>query len=260
MSLENSWAKVFRIFMDWEWYKNSETKDVFLHLMLKANFRDGRFEGIPVKRGQLVTSRAKLADELGLSVQQVRTALKNLKSTGSITIEPTSKFSVITLVNYNYYQGAEQESNQPSTNVQPADNPQSTTVQPSCNPQPTGVQPQVKKLRNKEVNNSTIQEVKFNCTNREMKSPEIENSVSPTMDDLYKYCVDNELEVDLIKFYGHYSKYNWTYAGKPLDWKKQLQKWNATERQPRGKREPETFNEMKPSYDLADYEDFSIFD
>jgi hypothetical protein len=89
-----------------------------------------------VKRGQIITGRHKLAGELGLSEQQIRTALDNLLSTGEITSQPTSRFSIITISEYNLYREDATTSNQPdnqqitnpATNKQPTDNQQITTT------------------------------------------------------------------------------------------------------------------------------------
>ena len=50
---------LFRKFREWEWYKNSNTKDVFIELLLTANFKEGKFEGHDIPKGTLVTSVAK---------------------------------------------------------------------------------------------------------------------------------------------------------------------------------------------------------
>ena len=115
--------------MNWEWYKDSNTKGVFIHCLLKANWKDGKFEGKVIKRGSFVTGRKKLAEELELSEQQVRTALKHLISTNEITISTTNKYSVITIVNYELYQQVNQQTNQQLTNNQPTTNQQLTTIE-----------------------------------------------------------------------------------------------------------------------------------
>ncbi len=84
----------------WEWYTDVPVKVLFLHLMLKANFVEGNHKGDIVERGQHLTSYDHLAKETGLTVQQIRTAIIKLKSTGEITQEATNKGQRITLNNY----------------------------------------------------------------------------------------------------------------------------------------------------------------
>ena len=124
----NGYIKLLRRFLKWEWYKNTITKSVFLHCLLSANWEDSRFEGMVVKRGSFVTGRKKMAQEIGISEQQLRTALNHLKSTNEITVESTSKYSIISINNYDMYQTDNQVSNQQPTNNQPTTNQQLTTI------------------------------------------------------------------------------------------------------------------------------------
>ena len=50
------WIKLFRRFTEWEWYKNTNVKIVYLHLILMANPKEKQWQGMEIKRGQLVTS------------------------------------------------------------------------------------------------------------------------------------------------------------------------------------------------------------
>lgn len=120
---------LYRQITEWEWYQNPNTFRLFLHILLKANFMDGRFEGREVKRGQLVTSLPKLSVQTKLTIQQVRTALKHLVSTGEITDSGTSQYRVITVVKYDQYQCDNRQNNSQSTDDQQTNNSQSTDDQ-----------------------------------------------------------------------------------------------------------------------------------
>jgi len=119
----DSWIKLFRKFREWGWYNDCHTKDVFLELILTANFEDKEWNGILIKRGQTIVGRKQLSNILGFSEQSVRTALSHLKSTSEITSKSYNKFSVITINNYDKYQ----EVTNNLTNNQPATNQQLTT-------------------------------------------------------------------------------------------------------------------------------------
>ena len=79
--MNESWIKLHTKFLNWEWYKDSNTKSVFLHCILKANWKDGKFESYYIPRGSFVTSVKKLSEELKLSTQCIRTSLKKLEKT-----------------------------------------------------------------------------------------------------------------------------------------------------------------------------------
>lgn len=96
--------KISRNILEWEWYSDPCTKSVFIHCILKANWKDKTWKGVKIKRGQFVTSLAVLAEETGLSVKNVRTALDHLKATNELAIEASPKGRIITVKNYAKYQ------------------------------------------------------------------------------------------------------------------------------------------------------------
>lgn len=75
------WIKIHRKLLDWEWYQDINTKTVFLHILLKSNFEEKKWQGMLIKRGQLITSISNLAKDLKLTEQNVRTSLKKLENT-----------------------------------------------------------------------------------------------------------------------------------------------------------------------------------
>lgn len=142
MAEKSTWVKLDRNILEWEWYQNANTMRLFIHLILKANIKDCRFEGIVVRRGQLVTSYPKLSQELSLSVQAARTAINHLKSTGEITVKRYPNFSLVTLMNYERYQDVSTV--------------KSTGKQQSSNRLSTVNQQQSKNIRNKECKEVNI--------------------------------------------------------------------------------------------------------
>lgn len=83
------------------------------------------FMGVQIGRGELATSYKSLSEQTGMSVQNVRTALNHLKLTGEITSGQHSKFSVISIVNYDLYQS---QLTSKLTSSQQAANKQLTTI------------------------------------------------------------------------------------------------------------------------------------
>ncbi len=117
-----------RKIVNWEWYKDTNTKVVFLHLLLIANWKDGRFKGYEVPRGSVITSISHLAKDVRLSFQQTRTALEHLQMTGEITIKTTNKFTAITIEKYDFYQDPTSRNNK-QANKQTIINQQSNNNQ-----------------------------------------------------------------------------------------------------------------------------------
>ena len=101
------WIKIFNKFLLWEWFDKAEMVQLFLYLLLNANYKDNTWRGVKVKRGELLTSRDKISKDLGLTERQVRTCLKRLQATGEITIKATNRYSIITICKYGEYQSDE---------------------------------------------------------------------------------------------------------------------------------------------------------
>lgn len=132
--MERGFVKLWRKTLDSGLLQHPTAWQVFGCLLLMANSRPHRriIAGVmtDANPGEVVTGREKLADELGLTVQQIRTALNVLKKLEIITIRSTNKYSVISLVNWDRYQHQEptsQPTDQPTS--QPAPNQHLTTEQ-----------------------------------------------------------------------------------------------------------------------------------
>jgi len=125
-----------RKILDWQWYKDIPTFKLFMHLLLNANHKPKKWKDIDIKRGEFLTGLIRLAQDTGLSPQQVRTAINKLKSTNEITSKSTNRFTIIKLLNYSIYQDKKEEINKQInkqinkriTNKQQTDNKRITTT------------------------------------------------------------------------------------------------------------------------------------
>ena len=125
--LENGYVLLHRKIQNWEWFSHPATRDVFIYLFLTANYEDGRFMGVDIKRGQKVTSISNLSKVLGFSERQIRTAINHLKTTGELTSKRHPKFSLFTVLNYEEYQQATGK----TTSERQANDSQATTKEES---------------------------------------------------------------------------------------------------------------------------------
>ncbi len=116
--LTNGYIKEYRSLISWGWFKDPFTAHLWEYLRLAANWDESIFKGEPVHRGELVTSYPAMAEATGMSVQNVRTAIRHLKKTGEITMRSYRDFSVVTVVNYNKYQSDDSsEADRPADNL-----------------------------------------------------------------------------------------------------------------------------------------------
>lgn len=100
----HGWIFLHKCILDWEWYKDINTKCLFIHCLVKANYADKEWKGKLIKRGQFFTSTENLATELSLSIKQIRTSLKKLEKTKELGIQGASNGTMITVCKYEDYQ------------------------------------------------------------------------------------------------------------------------------------------------------------
>ena len=127
-SKTHGFIRLYRDITDWGWYTEPNTFRVYLHCLLKANYTEKEWRGIKIPVGSFVTSYANLAKELKLTVQQIRTSLKNLQNSENLTIKPTNRFSIIEVVSYQFYQTVNTQTDTQLTHCQHAINKQITTT------------------------------------------------------------------------------------------------------------------------------------
>lgn len=196
--LQNGFIALHRSLLNWGWHDDPATGWLFVNLLLMANWTDSEWQGMTIKRGQLVTGRKALAAQTGLSEQTVRTSLNRLKSTNEITIASTNKFSVITVVNYGKFQDVPEMLTSTSTNSltndQPATNQQLTTNEQS------------------EQSNKGIKP-------RKRFTP-------PSVDEVEAYCRERGNSVDAQRLVDFYTASGWMRGKSPIrDWKACVRTW-----------------------------------
>ena len=96
--------KLYDKILQWEWYSDINTCRLFIHLLLKANYKDQSFQGEIIHRGQMATSLSSLALQTGLSERQVRVSLDRLKMTGEVSSSTRPRCRIITIIHYDEYQ------------------------------------------------------------------------------------------------------------------------------------------------------------
>ena len=127
--MNGDYIKLSRNILEWEWYKNINTKVLFFHCLLKANWKEGKFEGTIIPRGSFISSIQKLATETELTTREVRTAIEHLKTTGELTVKTTNKYSIFTVNNYCIYQGNDIQNDNKTTNNRQSNDNLTTTIE-----------------------------------------------------------------------------------------------------------------------------------
>lgn len=216
------YIKLSRKLTEWEWYGNINTCRLFVHMLLKANWKEGKFEGKVIPRGSFVSSISKLAEETELTIREVRTAISHLKTTGEVTCKSYSKYTVFTVNNYCQYQLSDTQNDRQATGKRHSNDIQTTTIEE-------------KKEGKKERNNNIF--------------------VPPTVLEVADYCVERNNNVDAEAFVNFYTANGWVQGkGKPIkDWKAAVRTW---ERNAKSKSPPKNkFNQFEQNnYDFDSLE------
>ena len=120
--MNNTWVKLHRNIVDWEWFDDKNALKLLIYLNVKVNIVDKQWKGITVNRGSLVTGKYSITEDLGISVQQYRTALKKLVQSGEIVKKATNAYTILTLTKWEKMQHEQQTDNKRITNEQQTDN------------------------------------------------------------------------------------------------------------------------------------------
>ena len=122
----SSWVKVSRKMLTSAIASKPEYLAVWMHLLLTASYKPGEIlvghQVVRLQAGQLVFGRVKFSQQIGVSEHTLRMALKTLEKLQQITIKSESKFSVISIVNWDKYQADSPANHQQPASNQPAIN------------------------------------------------------------------------------------------------------------------------------------------
>ena len=150
------WIKLYRELGDKPiWLEStSDQRSVLIALLMMVNYEPNKWEWqgkqYECMPGQVITSLPKIAERSGkgVSIQNVRTALKRFEKLGFLTDESTNKNRLITIVNWAIYQGSDDEPNRQT-------NKQLTGNQQAANRQLTAI----KNIRTKEGKNKEVKDI-----------------------------------------------------------------------------------------------------
>jgi len=194
------YIKLSKKMLDWEWYNNTNVKVLFLHCLLRANYKPGSWHGIHYEAGQFITSLATLSKETGQTIRMVRDNLEKLKMTGELTSTILPKGRIITVNNWSLYQTNDKVDDKEMTS--------NTASKPTSN---TATD---KEIKNKRNNNNNIR-----------------TFVKPTVEEVKAYCDDKGYNVDPNKFVDFYESKGWMIGKNHMkDWKAAVRTWASKDK------------------------------
>lgn len=193
-----NYIKLNRRIQQWGWYKDSATKDVFIELLLRARYEPGEYRGHKLDVGQSVYGLKEISEVLGLTIQNVRTAIAHLKSTGEITTESTNKFTIVTIANWDKWQSNDDEPTTKPTS-KPTNDQQTTNKQLTTNKEGKNVK------KDKNIRNIFVH---------------------PSVEEVQAYIKEKGYHFDAESFVAFYESNGWKVGRNPMkNWKQACVTW-----------------------------------
>lgn len=174
---------------------------------MNANHFQTGWNGVVVDAGEIITGRKRLADETGLTQDEVRTALNHLKSTGYITIKTTNKYSIISFTDKENWTDDSDIFPNNSTNTLPIKSP--------TNPQQIPTERDLENIETKRLRESGTRKARF---------------TPPTVKEVKAYCAEIGSSINAEYFIDYYEANGWRTGRNPMrDWRATVRNWTKRE-------------------------------
>ena len=210
--MHRGYIRIYRKIEDSFFYKDSHYVHLWLHLLMKANHVRHEFvfngKKMSCERGQCITGRHKLSQETGIEVNKVNRVLKTLKNEQQIEQQTNSRFSLITIINYEDYQGDIEQQNKQQVNSER-----------------TASEQQVNTNNNEVDTNKNEKNVIVPAAQTKRKVFEI-----PTLEAVQSYISEHKLTVNANRFHAYYTSNGWKVGRNPMkNWKAAIVTWQNKE-------------------------------
>lgn len=216
--MENGWVCVHRKILENPMMNKSSYLALWIVLLLKANHKEKKMiwngKTITIQKGQFITSRDVLSKHTGVHRSSIERILKYLENEQQIKQETTTKFRLITILNWEKYQDVDNKmSNKRATNEQQAstnnnDNNDNKVLLRNTR----GFQPPPQSL-DKTKNAPIKKNTKF---------------IKPTVAEVEAYCKARKNGINAQGFIDKYESIGWVVgkARTPMkDWKATIRTW-----------------------------------
>lgn len=228
--MSKGYIKLHRQITDcWIWFDDDKFSkaQAWIDLLMMANHKDVKlpFNGkiIVIKRGQFITSIRKLAERWKWSKDKTAKFLDLLQSDEMLVRESDTKRTLITIVNYELFQGEDGSERTPNGH------------QTDTKRTPSGLN-----NNDKNVNNDKEESI----------GAKAKRFTPPTLEEVKAYCEERNNGIDPQRFIDYYSANGWVQGkGKPIkDWKACIRTWERYS----NKEEPKVSEKAKKRHSKYD--------
>lgn len=102
------WISLHRKMLQSDIFQNEKMFKIFMYCLMKATHKERKqrvgMQVIDLEKGQFIFGRNVAASELNMNESTVYQYVKILEEDGAITIDSNNKFSVVSVVNWEFYQ------------------------------------------------------------------------------------------------------------------------------------------------------------
>ena len=124
--MSNGWVKLHRGLLEHGIFRDAAVLQVWMYLLLRASYREQKLaigrQVIFLQPGQLLYGRKAVSEKLSMGEGKLRGIMEMLEQSGSITVESSNRYSVVTIVNWMEYQQGESAPEFPFVFRPPAEN------------------------------------------------------------------------------------------------------------------------------------------
>lgn len=204
-----TWVKLYRKLEDSSFYLDSRIVHLWVHILIKARaFEEKTIFGgneITLNPGQFVTGRKKLSRETGIEESKIQRSLKVFEKCLMIEQQTNSQSRLITVLNWDTYQGSEQQMN----NKRTANEQQMNTIKES------------KKEERKNKNNTSKPE---NINKGKTEAPNVTDF--EITENLQKWSIEKGVSPDqLEKYIEECLIWHGAKGNRYKNWSKTIQNW-----------------------------------
>lgn len=202
--MNNGFIKLFRCIEDSFFWNDSQAVHLWIQLLLSANHKDKEMllsgEKVIIKSGHFVCSRNTLSLKTGINESKIQRILKVFESEQMIEQQVNSKYRMISISNWNKYQGSEQVNEQQVNSKRTADEQQMNTNNNDKNEKNEEKKEKVSKDTKKKDKPSGLLPVYFQF--------------------MILGLTPDKAILKAEKFYSHYQSNGWKVSKNPMkDWK-----------------------------------------
>lgn len=123
-----TFIKLDRNIVEWRWFSSPNTLAVWIYLLVSAKNEPEDFRDFTIGRGEVLVSYGKIAEKLGMTPKEARTAIEHLVKTGEIRKTRQAQNVAIYII-----EGFSRYQDKRATFGQPVGNLSATSGQPSGN-------------------------------------------------------------------------------------------------------------------------------